>query len=71
MNLSFSYFKCQTCASKVHCNDCGKELREDLLKNPEIESVEFDMNKKEIFIESTLDMDSLEETLEDAGLFVN
>ncbi len=71
MTVSFSsYYKCQTCGEKIHCDSCAKILKQSLLRNPEIESAEVNIPKKLLELESGFDMEILEEILEDEGIFL-
>ncbi|MBQ0133808.1 MAG: heavy-metal-associated domain-containing protein [Clostridiales bacterium] len=68
--LSVTYMKCQSCAAKVNCHECDAYLRDDLSREEGIEAVEVDMKARRISLETEMDEDELEETLEDRGLFV-
>ena len=67
----FSYFKCQACTSKVNCEKCAADIREDLLATGLVTSVSLDMNLKVM----TLDLDPPAEDdvidhLEGIGVFM-
>jgi len=70
MDINFSYYKCQTCHAKVNCGVCEKDLLERLGEIPGIIRAEMVILKNQLTLETSLDEDSVEEVLEDCGLFV-
>lgn len=68
--LYITYMKCQSCAAKVNCHECDAALTEDLGREKGISAVETHMKEKIISLETTLDDDTLEELLEDRGIFI-
>lgn len=70
MEFGFTYHKCQACTERINCDRCAESLTEELLLEPEIQSVEFQMGAKRLKIFSSLDVEPLEAVLEEHGLFV-
>lgn len=70
-DYSFSYFACQTCASKVNCEICGKDIREGLMRSGLAADVSVNMNEKVISVDmDPAAEDDVIEYLEGAGVFV-
>ena len=69
MDMRITYYRCQTCKEQVHCNGCEKLLVKQLSKEPEIQNVQVNMTAKTLSLDTTLDVDTLEEALEDVGLY--
>lgn len=66
---SFSYFNCQSCASRVNCMHCGEEIAE-ALQNLGVASVSVDMPHKTMeFDPGTLSEDDVLDYLETIGVF--
>ena len=68
-SLSISYLACQTCHTKVHCDECEKRLEEALMRMQGVNAAVVQMAVKQVQMDSSLDMAALEEALEDVGLF--
>lgn len=67
---SFSYFNCQSCASRVNCRHCGAELAEALQKLGAVR-VSVDMPNKTMELETgALSEDDVLDYLETIGVFV-
>ena len=69
MDMRITYYRCQTCKEQVHCNGCEKLLVKQLSEEPEIQNVQVNMTAKTLSLDTTLDVDTLEEVLEDVGLY--
>ena len=69
-NLTITYLSCQTCHAKVHCDECEKRLEEVLLRIQGIDRASVRMGPKQVHVEGSIDADTLEEVLEDLGLFI-
>ena len=70
-NLSISYLACQTCHAKVHCDECEKRLAEALMRMQGINSASIQIAARQALIDGSIDADTLEEALEDLGIFIN
>ena len=68
--FNVSYFACQTCTAKIHCDECEQSLVEALMRRRGINAAHLHIAKNEIHVESVLDEDDVEELLEDVSLFV-
>ena len=68
-SLSISYLACQTCHAKVHCDECEKRLEEALMRMQGVNAAVVQMAVKQVQMDSSLDMDALEEAPENVGLF--
>lgn len=69
-HYSFSYFNCQSCASRVNCVHCGGEIAE-ALKNLGVADVRMDMPHKTMELElGALSEDDVLDYLETIGVFV-
>lgn len=66
---NFSYLPCQSCHAKVNCSTCAENILSELHKHTSLHA-EIDIFQKNIVIESTLDADTVEEVLENLGVFV-
>ena len=69
-SFSISYIACQTCPAKIHCDQCEKQLEEALMRSKEINGASVQIGAKSVLIDSDLDADTLEELLENLGIFV-
>lgn len=67
--FSFSYLGCQTCQAHIHCKECGERLGGMLMGREGVKSVEMQMAEKQLTIETDMDRDTLEEAMEDLGIF--
>ncbi|MGN0978576.1 MAG: heavy-metal-associated domain-containing protein [Faecousia sp.] len=70
MKYAFTYLDCQQCRERIHCDDCEKRLTEALLRLRGIRSADIQMATKCLSVDTDLDADTLEEALEDLGIFV-
>lgn len=70
MKSRVSYYRCQGCKENVHCNKCEKVVLKYLAEEPEITNVQLDLTAKEISFDTTLDAETLEEVLEDVGIYL-
>lgn len=67
---SFSYFNCESCASRVNCMHCGAELTEALQKLG-VATVSVDMPHKTMEVDpGALSEDDVLDYLETIGVFV-
>ncbi len=65
------YFKCQSCDAKIHCDQCGEELKERLLAVPGIDDIDFQMKEKIVSVKTVmLSEDDIEDCLDEAGIFL-
>ncbi|MGM9553514.1 MAG: cation transporter [Faecousia sp.] len=69
--IPFTYTACQGCTQKINCEHCENILREKLLTVQEIFFVELQMAKKQLTVNTSLDNDTLIDTLEDLGIFIS
>ena len=69
MDMRITYYRCQTCKEQVHCGGCEKLLVKQLSEEPEIQNVQVNMTAKTLSLDTTFDADTLEEVLEDVGLY--
>ena len=70
IRLPVTYMSCQSCASKIHCDQCDAELAESLVQRPGIQNPQVNIKAKELVLDTTLDADDLEDILEGVGLFL-
>ncbi|MGN1027479.1 MAG: heavy-metal-associated domain-containing protein [Faecousia sp.] len=70
MKYAFTYLDCQKCKERIRCDDCEKRLTEALLRIRGIRSADIQMAAKSLCVDTDLDADTLEEALEDLGIFV-
>lgn len=68
--FSGSYLPCQTCHAKVNCRDCEKLLEEALMRVQGVNSASVQMALQQVKMDSSLDIDMLEEVLESVGMFL-
>ena len=66
----FFYMGCQTCQARVHCEECEERLSQMLMRLEGINGAVVQMANKQLAIDRDLDSGTLEETLEDLGIFV-
>lgn len=66
----FTYLDCQSCTSRIHCDECEARLSEALLRIRQIYSVDLQMAKKRLTLNTELEQEELEEILEDLGIFL-
>ena len=69
-SLSISYLACQTCHAKIHCDECEKRLEEALMRMQGINGASIQMAAKQCLVDGDIDADTLEEVLEDLGIFM-
>lgn len=67
----FFYMGCQTCQARVHCEECEERLSQMLMRLEGINGAVVQMANKQLAIDGDLDSGTLEETLEDLGIFVS
>ena len=68
--FSIAYLSCQTCHAKVHCDECEKRMEEALMRMQGIDRASVKMGPKQVQVEGGIDADTLEEVLEDLGIFL-
>ena len=66
-----TYMACQTCKSRVNCDDCESCLESAMMRISGIHGASLQMAKKELLIDTALDEGQLADCLEDLGVFVN
>ena len=69
-HFSLTLPSCGSCVSHSHCKDCCNAVVEDLLTLSHIEDATLDPAHKVLVVESSLDPDSLEDLLDEKGVFV-
>ena len=69
-SLSITYLACQTCHAKIHCDECEKRLEEALMRMQGINGASIQMAAMQALIDGSIDADTLEEALEDLGIFI-
>ena len=67
--ISIYYLPCQICHAKVNCKECEVRLEEALMRSQGVNAAVVQMAVKQVQMDSSLDMDALEEALENVGLF--
>lgn len=74
MNYEFeiTYLACQSCTAKIHCERCGADLVERLLKKGGAATICIDIPKRHMTLQSDHwdEMDLLD-AMEDIGLFAD
>ena len=69
--MTFQYLACQTCQAKIHCDRCGEEVKQSLLRLEGVDSVELNMVAGTISVSASADPDDIECKLEDLGILVD
>ena len=69
--MTFQYLACQTCTAKIHCDRCGEEITEALLRLDGVDDVALNMVAKTISVTADADLDDIECKLEDLGVLVD
>ena len=69
--FTFTYLTCQSCTARIHCEQCGEELRQRLLGRPGISDAQADIPNKRISIDSSMEEMDLLDLLEDMGIFAD
>ena len=69
--LPITYMACQTCKSRVNCDDCESCLESARMRISGIHGASVQIAKKELLIDTALDEGQLADCLEDLGVFVN
>lgn len=67
---TFFYIGCQACQARVHCEECEERLSQMLMRLEGVNGAVVQMANKQLTIDGDLDSSTLEETLEDLGIFV-
>lgn len=68
-NYTISYLPCQSCQAKVNCERCAQNIADGLKKHG-IDGAEINIPQNALCVETDADGDTLEEYLEDLGVFV-
>lgn len=68
--FTISYMDCQTCRTRIHCDECEERISEMLMRIDGVENAATQMAKKQLCVDTVLNRDALEEMLEDLGIFV-
>ena len=69
--MTFQYLACQPCTAKIHCDRCGEEVAQSLLRLDGVDNVEINMVAKTISVTADADLDDIECKLEDLGVLVD
>lgn len=69
--LGISYMGCQTCQARIHCEECEKRISEVLMRIADVNCAVMQMANKQLIVDGSIDCDTLEEALEDMGIFVS
>jgi copper chaperone CopZ len=69
--FSVIYMACQTCQSKIHCDECEARLEEAMMRLNGVRGASFQMARKELLIDAEQSEDDLLDALEDLGIFTN
>ena len=69
--LPITYMACQTCKSRVNCDDCESCLESAMMRISGIHGASVQMAKKELLIDTALDEGQQADCLEDLGVVVN
>lgn len=69
--MTFQYLACQTCQAKIHCDRCGEEVAQSLLRLDGVDSVTLNMVARTISVSASADPDDIECKLEDLGVLVD
>lgn len=67
---TFTYFDCQTCKARIHCDQCEELLTGALLRLEGIQAAQVRMVPKQVTVETNLREDILAERMEDIGLLI-
>ncbi len=67
--FTVTFHSCGSCVSHSHCPTCCEQAVRDLQCRPVIRSVSLDPAKKLLTLTSTADQDTLEDLLDDLGIF--
>ena len=71
MEGKYSYLPCESCSSKKHCEQCGRDIREAVLALPGVEDVTVDVKRRYLPIRAPeLDPDGLLDALDRLGVFI-
>ena len=60
---------CGSCVSHSHCKDCCAPIEDTLRKHPGIHEITLDPAQKILSIESDMYPESLEDLLDDSGIY--
>ena len=69
-SLSITYLACQTCHARICCDDCEKRLEAALMRIQGINGASIRIAAKQVLVEGPIDADTLEEVLENLGIFI-
>ncbi len=69
--FSVTYMACQTCQSKVHCDECEARLEEAMMRLSGVRSASLQIAKQELLVNAEQSEDDLLDALEDLGIFAN
>ena len=69
--FSATYMACQTCQSKIHCDECETRLEETMMRLNGVHGASLQMAKKELLIDAEQGEEDLMDALEDLGIFAN
>lgn len=64
-----SYIACQSCQSKVHCDECEKRLEEAIMRLSGVHGASVQLSRKTLLVDGQTDEDTLLDALEDIGIF--
>ena len=67
---TFFYMGCQSCQARVHCEECEERLSQMLVRLDGVNGAVVQMANKQLAIDGDLDSGTLDEALEDLGIFV-
>ena len=68
---TFFYMGCQSGQARVHCEECEERLSQMLVRLEGVNGAVVQMANKQLAIDGDLDSGTLEEALEDLGIFVS
>lgn len=69
-SFSITYLPCRSCHAKIHCDECEKRLEEALMHVDGVNGASIQIAAKQALIAGPIDDDTLEEAMEELGVFI-
>ncbi len=67
---AYSYLPCQFCVGKNHCDQCGEDIRQALMRVEGVHSVAMDVPARRLTVRFEGDPGEIEEAAESLGVFL-
>lgn len=67
--IGITYVGCQNCQARVHCEECEERLSQMLMRLEGVNGAVVQIANKQLMIDGDIDYDTLEEALENVGIF--